>query len=144
MSVVPSEGAYTYQGTQYGVTHATLTLNHAQVNSGHVAVWLGAGHTNKSWIQAGIQQTYGQQQPHLYVEVGHQNGARKLVSLGPYKWGHPVAVKLQNVDGVWSVVVNGKPYGRIYLGQDTAVLATSESYHAGQPNKYKYTVVRKK
>ena len=96
--------------------HAVFTLHSATLGDAadHAAMWLGMGDYKHSWLQGGVEQEYGDAQPYLYIEAGH-NGQQIHFERFPIAYGAPVYVTLvPHVDtGHWSIIVNGHSFGSI-------------------------------
>jgi hypothetical protein len=128
---------YTYSDIHRGLRAAALTLTHATVRSGHVAVWLGASSGQDDWLQAGIEKTDGIARPHVYVEVGGAGGTH-FIDLGPYSFGQTVHVRLRNKGRLWTVYVNGKILATKLL-RAADLIATGESWQ-DTPNDYSFAI----
>lgn len=140
----PSKPGYnwTYKNQQQGLMSASISLSRANIQAGHVAVWLGVENPDATmWLQAGIEMSYGQTEPHVYVEAcDHPNGTPTYLSLGPIPLGRALTIKLQEVKGVWSILVNGKAYGRMSFGPSAVTAAMGESWNGANPNDYDVTI----
>ena len=128
-STPDTDPGYGYFGFQNGIRHAVLTLNHATLGDpdDHAAVWLGLGSPDKSWIQGGVEQKFGDTQPYAYIEAGH-NGHAIHFERFPVAYGDQVHVTLipHAGTGHWSIMVNGHSFGSIPI--NTEAMSMMETY----------------
>jgi hypothetical protein len=157
----PAFGACGWPGYSYaGVTStgavtsvaATVTpLRQPDVESGHVAAWVGVGGYGAGpggvdeWIQAGIAARAGDGQV-LYVEWKRPGSKRRYVEVDATVTvgeRHRLAV-VEVRDDVWRVFVDGRTVAsavRLRGSHDRlAAVATGESWDGGQPacNRFAY------
>lgn len=132
--------------SETAATGATLSLTQAEVQSGHVAVWVGVDNGER-WLQGGIIQTPGAQ-PYLYAEIGIGLATRptqaKLLQLGSYRLGSRIRVDLEsNSLGRWWVVIDGRRFGSVYLGASVVprtLAAGEDCFLPGYDNHYAFSL----
>jgi hypothetical protein len=139
---------YSYAGFQHaygapGIRATVTPLERPEVESGHVAAWvgvggrgLGAGGTD-AWIQIGIS-TFSDGASHLYYEVNrHQAGVRYTPLGVPVGVRHRVAVReLAARRGWWRAWLDGKPVSpAVHLAGSSGrwrPVATAETWDGGR------------
>jgi hypothetical protein len=122
---VQGSPAYSYAGTQQGARAALACLDSARVESGHVAVWVGASAPDAtSWIQVGLMSDGGE--PHAYAETA----ATGFRDLGRVRFGRCLELGvMQTAGGTWRVTLGGRlvRYENARLPADAVTMATSET-----------------
>ncbi|MBA3432827.1 MAG: hypothetical protein H0U08_01910 [Actinobacteria bacterium] len=142
-------GGYTYAGHQasargHGV-RATITPTRAlQVESGHVAGWVGVGGPGQgangedAWIQVGIASVQ-ETEPYLYAEITRGGRYPKLIVLDDSvqvgESRNVAVLEVAGKPGSWSVWLDGKPAtAPVTLRGSSgrwAPIATAESWNGG-------------
>lgn len=107
-----SAAKYAYHVWRYGQSKAVLSLHSATVPNpaDHAAVWLGVSDDNSDeWIQAGVEFTYGDLFPHVYVEANgpRAQGMQYHLRTKKVSWGQQVTVRLFLKNGRWYAGVDG-------------------------------------
>jgi tRNA nucleotidyltransferase (CCA-adding enzyme) len=130
---------YSYKGS-INASSAILSLDSADIKSGHVAVWLGVSN-QAAWLQAGIEVSKDQDQPVLYLEWSN-SGHSNYFPIKHMSFGEKARITLKKLRGdTWSIIVNGRAYGPVYVGGTQNVYATGESwYDPSQPNHYTFGI----
>ena len=125
-------GVYRYFGLLVGKVKAVLALMSVTLApSSHAAVWLGASSPNAhTWVQAGVEQTYGDQQPYAYIEIGRRG---RQVSLREWPAGlnTHVHVRLVHRGARWRVLILGHRSRFVYVPHATTV--TTLETHGDTP-----------
>lgn len=149
---------YAYAGRQHAaVAHgvdATLTaLDTPQVQSGHVAAWIGVGGVGlgpggtTEWLQVGLS-GFSVGPSRLYYEVAQPFSAPRYVeidsSVEPGERHRVTVLEMSRQKDWWRVWVDGQPVSEPILLPGSSgrwqPLATAESWDGGQPacNRFSY------
>lgn len=102
---------YKYFGLLAGKLKAVLALLAVSfVPSSHAAVWIGASsqtnHRVQNWVQAGVEQSYGEKHPWVYIEVGHRGHQTEFYSWS-VKLGDKISAQLVHKGDYWKVWIAG-------------------------------------
>ena len=149
---------YSYAGFQsatpaYGVAGRVTARSAPDVQSGHVAAWVGVGGSGMGpggtdeWVQVGIA-GHGDGGQELYYEYARPGMTDALyVSLGRVAVGEPHDVAVQEratQPGAWRVRVDGRPVGPLIVLPAShgawRPIATAETWDGGIRgcNRYSY------
>jgi hypothetical protein len=71
-----------------------------------VAVWLGANDGLRDWIQGGIEMSYGDKHPWIYLETGHAGRQTKITRIATV-FGRTTTFRLVSDGQYWQVVTDG-------------------------------------
>ena len=107
-----------------------IKMNSARlyVPSSHVAVWLGSNDGLRDWIQGGIEYSYGDPHPYIYLETGHAGLQTKLLRTAT-TFGQMSTIRLVSIGRYWQVVINGRlDPTRIRLNNPTVQIDVEKTY----------------
>jgi hypothetical protein len=119
-----------FLGPPAATIHIKMNSARLTVPNSHVAVWVGANDKLHDWIQGGIEISYGDSHPWVYLETGHNGKQTKLLRT-PTVYGQITTFRLIANGQYWQVITNGKlsPI-RIRLNNPTVQIDVEKTYGA--------------
>lgn len=123
---------YRYFGLLLGHAKATVALLQVSglVAGAHSAVWLGASNpAATSWVQAGIETSYGDTRNYVYIEIGAR-GRQVFIQEWPVGYYHIANVQVFNRGSYWRVKVGGHSSRWVWL-QSGLTVTVLEDYSPG-------------